>query len=57
MFYVTGSMLFVAAHQQGIERLSQGLCRIDTHEETEASIRRLVDFAVAGISAPASGAA
>jgi AcrR family transcriptional regulator len=57
MFYVTGAMLFVAAHQQSIERLSQGLCRIDTQEETEASIRRLVDFAVAGISAPATGAA
>jgi AcrR family transcriptional regulator len=49
MFYVTGSMLFVAAHSQSIERLSQGLCRSD---DPDASIRRLIDFAVAGLGAP-----
>lgn len=54
MFYVTGSMLFVAAHSQSIERLSQGLCRSD---DTEASIRRLIDFAVAGLGATTTPAA
>lgn len=54
MFYVTGSLLFVAAHAQTIERLSHGLCRADDSEEL---IRRLTDFAVAGLGAPPSPAA
>ena len=49
MQFAIGAILFTAAHQHDIERLSQGLCRGD---DLDGCIRRLVDFCTAGLAAP-----
>lgn len=53
MHFVAGAMFHSASHHFTIDRLSAGLCHADDREEM---IRHLVDFAVAGMSGPPSGA-
>lgn len=53
MHFVIGAMLHCASHHFTIERLSGGLCRTG---QTEEMVRHLIDFAVAGMGAPASPA-
>jgi AcrR family transcriptional regulator len=49
MQFAIGAILYTAAHQHDVERLSQGLCRSD---DLDGCIRRLVDFCTAGLDAP-----
>jgi len=50
MFYAIGALLFTTAHQETITLLTHGAVRAP---EPEESIRRLVDFAAAGLTTPA----
>lgn len=49
MHFVVGATLHCASHHFSIEQLSGGLCRTG---EMETMLRHLIDFAVAGMSAP-----
>ena len=51
MQFTIGAMLFAAAHQHDLERISNGLCHGD---DLDGCIRRLVDFCAAGLGAPLS---
>jgi AcrR family transcriptional regulator len=53
MFYAIGALLFTTAHQETIALLSHGVV---TAPDPEESIRRLVDFAAAGLAMPAAPA-
>lgn len=53
MFYAIGALLFTTAHQETITLLSRGAVPPPDPEE---SIRRLVDFAAAGLAAPTAPA-
>jgi AcrR family transcriptional regulator len=50
MHFIVGAMLHCASHLFTVEQLSAGLCR---NEDAETMLRELIDFAVAGMTAPA----
>ena len=49
MQFTIGALLYIAAHQHDLSRISHGLC---TGDDLEGCIRRLIDFCAAGLCTP-----
>jgi AcrR family transcriptional regulator len=51
MQFLIGALLYMAAHQHDLEKITHGLCSGD---DVDGCIRRLIDFCAAGLCVPKS---